>query len=107
MKQQQTPDWIHVFVCVNDRQGERASCADKDAVNIHAELKAMSKRRGWSGRTVRVSKSGCLGLCAQGPNVVLYPSKIHFARVEMSDLPAIEAAIEQEIEQLSAAVKNT
>ncbi len=99
MKQQQTPDWIHVFVCVNDRQKESPSCADKDAVSIHAELKAISKRRGWANKSVRVSKSGCLGLCAHGPNVVLYPSRIHFSHVTLADLPEIEAAIAEAIEK--------
>lgn len=97
MKKQNMPDWVHVFVCVNDRQGENPSCADNDAVEIHARLKAISKSRGWANRAVRVSKSGCLGLCAKGPNVVLYPAGIHFSQVTLNDLPEIEAAIAQTV----------
>jgi (2Fe-2S) ferredoxin len=95
MKKQPVPDWVHVFVCVNDRHKEKPSCADKDAVEIYARLKAAVKASGRAGRSVRVSKSGCLGLCAAGPNVVLYPEKIHFAHVTLDDLPEIEAAVEQ------------
>ena len=93
MKTQAAPVWVHVFVCVNDRQGERGSCADKDAVEIHAGLKAIAKARGWSGKSVRVSKSGCLGLCAHGPNVLIHPKGIHFSEVALDDLPAIEETV--------------
>ncbi len=94
MEKQNAPDWIHVFVCTNDRNHERPSCADKDAADIHATLKARMKARGWSGEKVRVSKAGCLGLCGQGPNVLVHPEKIHFSRVTLEDIPAIEAELE-------------
>ncbi|MEI8205312.1 MAG: (2Fe-2S) ferredoxin domain-containing protein [Kiritimatiellales bacterium] len=38
---------------------------------------------------MRVSSAGCLGLCAQGPNVLLHPQGIHFSAVSDADLPAI------------------
>ena len=93
MKTQAAPRWVHVFVCVNDRHGERGSCADKDAVEIHARLKAIVKARGWAGKTVRVSKSGCLGLCSHGPNVLIHPQGIHFSEVTLGDLPTIEETL--------------
>ena len=93
MQQHNAPDWIHVFVCINDRKGEKASCADHDAVEIAARLKAISKQRGWANRSVRVSKSGCLGLCAKGPNVVIHPPGIHFSHVTLADVPDIEEAL--------------
>jgi (2Fe-2S) ferredoxin len=94
MEKQSAPSWIHVFVCVNDRNQERPSCADKDAVEIHARLKDLTKAKGWANGKVRVSKCGCLGLCGQGPNVLIHPEKIHFSKVTLDDIPEIEAAIE-------------
>ena len=93
MQQQTAPDWIHVFVCINDRKGEKPSCADHEAVEIAARLKAITKERGWANRSVRVSKSGCLGLCAKGPNVVIHPPGIHFSGVTLEDVSEIEEAL--------------
>ena len=101
MKMQAAPRWVHVFVCVNDRRGEKPSCADKEAVAIHARLKAISKERGWAGKAVRVSKSGCLGLCAHGPNVLIHPQGLHFSEVTPDDLPAIEEIIAQAVSELN------
>lgn len=84
----------HVFVCVNDREGTRKSCADGDAVAVRAALKAAISDRGWKPR-VRVSQAGCLGVCAHGPNVMIYPQKVHFSHVALDDVDAILACIEQ------------
>jgi len=42
---------------------------------------------------VRISQSGCLGLCAKGPNVILYPQKIWFSEVRGGDVDDILAKI--------------
>lgn len=89
MAQQNTsPFTCHVFVCTNDRGGTRKSCADGDNVAVRAALKTAVAERGWRAQ-VRVSQSGCLGLCEQGPNVILYPQKVWFSAVTMEDVPAI------------------
>lgn len=48
------------------------------------------EKRGWKGR-VRVSHSGCMGLCAKGPNVMLYPQGLWFSAVTLQDADAILA----------------
>ena len=100
MNNQPAPNWVHVFVCVNDRRGEKSSCADNDAVEIRARLKAFTKEEGWANRRVRVSQTGCLGLCAQGPNVLLFPEGTHYSGVTLADLPDIEAAIRRAVAAL-------
>jgi (2Fe-2S) ferredoxin len=84
----------HIFVCVNDRGGVRKSCADGDNVTVRQLIKEAVTRRGWKPR-VRVSQCGCLGLCADGPNVIVYPQKIWFSGVTQEDLDEILAAVEQ------------
>ena len=93
----ETPYVCHVFVCTNDRRGVRKSCADGDSPALRAALKGKIADRGWKPR-VRVSQSGCLGLCAQGPNVVIYPQKIWFSQVGMGDIPVILQKIEELLE---------
>lgn len=75
-----SPYIAHVFVCTNDRGGVRTSCADNDSATVKALLKEAVNARGWKGR-VRISTSGCMGLCTQGPNVMIYPQKIWLAAV--------------------------
>ena len=93
-KQSVSPYVSHVFVCTNDRGGERKSCADNNSKLIKAKLKEAVNLAGWKGK-VRVSTSGCLGLCANGPNVMIYPQKIWFSEVFPDGLGVIVSTIER------------
>ncbi|MBU0678935.1 MAG: (2Fe-2S) ferredoxin domain-containing protein [Verrucomicrobia bacterium] len=92
MKHRDTPYTCHVFVCVNDRKGERQSCADGVGTAIKDLLKQKVEERGWKPQ-VRVSQSGCLGVCSSGPNVMIYPQKIWFGAVTVDDAEAILARV--------------
>ena len=93
MKRGSTPYVAHVFVCENDRKGERKSCADSNPHLIKSRLKQFINAKGWKGK-VRVSTSGCLGLCSTGPNVIIYPQKILFSEVTLDDASEIELKLE-------------
>jgi len=93
MHRKESPYIAHVFVCTNDRGGARKSCADNNGPLVKAELKAAIHDKGWKGK-IRVSTTGCMGLCAQGSNVMIYPQKIWFAEVSPSDVDEIVAAFE-------------
>ena len=93
MNIRETPYKCHVFVCTKSRGGERKSCGDGDAANVKATLKQAITDRGWKG-IVRVSDSGCLGLCEMGPNILLYPQQVWFSGVTPDNLPAILERIE-------------
>jgi (2Fe-2S) ferredoxin len=92
--QHTSPFVVHVFVCTNDRGGERKSCADDNSQLIKETLKRAVDEKGWKG-SVRVSTSGCMGLCTTGPNVMLYPQKVLFSGVLPDDVDSIVSAIEQ------------
>jgi len=94
VKQNESPYVAHVFVCTNDRKGARKSCADGDNARLKDALKDAVAAKGWRGK-VRVSSSGCMGLCESGPNVIIYPQKIWFSGVTPNSLPEILAALEQ------------
>jgi (2Fe-2S) ferredoxin len=93
-KQNLSPYVAHVFVCTNDRQGARKSCADNNSPLIKAKLKDAVNARGWKGK-VRISTSGCMGLCDRGSNVMIYPQKVWFSETRPSDVDEIVAAIER------------
>ncbi len=90
---QETPFVVHVFVCTNDRAGSRKSCADRDSSRLKDLLKEAVGARGWKGQ-VRVSASGCLGVCDKGPNVMIYPQKLWFSEVAVEDAEALLKVIE-------------
>jgi len=91
--QSESPYVAHVFVCTNDRGGERKSCADGNSQLLKETLKRVADERGWKGK-VRVSTSGCMGLCSTGPNVMIYPQKVLFSGVSLDDVEGIVSAIE-------------
>ena len=87
--------WVaHVFVCTNDRGGERKSCADNNSQIVKSKLKEAVNEKGWKEK-VRISTSGCMGLCAKGSNVMIYPQKIWFSEVLPGDVNEIIATIER------------
>jgi (2Fe-2S) ferredoxin len=87
MQQQSTPYACHIFVCSNvrDNQPENPGCGASGGGELKALLKKEINERGWKGK-VRVSTTGCMGLCGTGPNVLLHPQGIHFSGVKNSDL---------------------
>ena len=91
---QQSPYIAHVFVCTNDRAGLRKSCADNESATVKNLLKEAINARGWKGR-VRVSTSGCMGLCTQGSNVMIYPQKIWLSAVVPERVEEIVALLEE------------
>ena len=94
MNQSSSPYRCHIFICVNDRHGERKSCADGASLEIKDYLKDQVEKRGWKPR-VRVSHCGCMGLCAKGPNVMLYPQGIWFDDVTKADADQILAEVQK------------
>lgn len=93
----ESPYRCHVFVCTNDRGGERKSCADGDSPKVRAALKQAVADKGWKPK-VRVSQSGCMGLCAKGANVILYPQKVWFSNVYPEDVEDVISEIEKIME---------
>ena len=88
LSKQHAPYICHILVCVNDRQSERKSCAPARSGEIRIELKARIKAR-WPGVPIRVSQTGCLGVCEDGPNIMIYPQNIWFSRVSPADIDRI------------------
>ena len=88
MEQRISPYQCHLFVCAKTRGGEQKACGDEGTPDLKAAIKAEIKNRGWKG-IVRVSDSGCLGVCASGPNIMVYPQQIWFSGVMPGNLPEI------------------
>ncbi len=92
-----SPYIAHIFVCTNDRGGTRKSCSDNNSRLVKSELKEKVNKMGWKGK-IRISTSGCMGLCAKGSNVMIYPQKIWFSDVFPEDVDLIITSIHGIIE---------
>jgi len=76
----------YLFVCENQRfEGD---CCGKAGARLRELLKQAVKDENLSDR-VRVSRSGCLDVCSEGPNVLLMPDCVWFKHVEEKDVPQI------------------
>jgi (2Fe-2S) ferredoxin len=90
----ESPYAAHVFVCTNDRGGEKKSCADNNSQSVKSQLKEAVNEKGWKGK-VRISTSGCMGLCARGSNVMIYPQKIWFSEVLPDEVDEIISTVDR------------
>ena len=76
----------YIFVCENERAEGR--CCSPDGSRLRELLKDRVKGRGLSEK-IRVSRSGCLDVCSEGPNVLLMPDNLWFKRVDEKDVETI------------------
>jgi (2Fe-2S) ferredoxin len=67
----------HVFICTNERDDGKECCGHKGSLDLLKYLKDRLKTLGLSGAgKIAATKSGCLGRCALGPSLVIYPDNI-------------------------------
>lgn len=90
MNTKETPCEKHIFVCTNDNAGQNGCCAARGGVEIFQELRKIAKARGVHPR-IRVAQARCLGQCAVGANVMIYPDNIWYSAVTSDDVTKIAA----------------
>ena len=88
MQERAVPFQRIVFVCLNRRVAGEACCDAGGGEAILEALKAQVQAAGLKGR-VRVSRSGCQDLCAQGPNLMIFPEYRWFHHMALEDVPRI------------------
>ncbi len=88
MIERQQPYVRQLHVCINDRKGESRSCGYEGSEEIVEELRMVSKERNLKGK-VRIVRSGCLDVCAFGPNMMIWPEGLWFMKVTKEDVPQI------------------
>jgi (2Fe-2S) ferredoxin len=100
MKIAVTPHALHLLFCTNTRADKSQSCGDAPDIHVLAdELKARFKNE---KLPVRVTRTGCLGPCAQGPNIMGYPHGLWFQEVKTADADAIVARVKEALGSTAA-----
>lgn len=80
----------HVFVCENRRPTghPKGCCAEKGAGVVVGRLRELAFEAGLKGR-VRINSAGCLGHCAEGLTLVVYPEAVWYGNVTPDDVEEI------------------
>ena len=63
-------------------------CTSSKSFDIIANFENAIKENGLEG-TVKIEKTGCFGLCAKGPIVVIYPERVFYTKVSPDDVAEI------------------
>lgn len=80
----------HVFFCVNLKEPGKKCCQNANASQFFEYMKSQLQQRNLFGPgLIRVSHSGCLGRCALGPMMVVYPDNIWYSYRTFDDIDAI------------------
>ncbi|MCL2857539.1 MAG: NADH-quinone oxidoreductase subunit NuoF [Oscillospiraceae bacterium] len=72
----------HVLVCAG------TGCVSSSAMLIIKALNEQIEKQGLKDE-VKVVQTGCFGLCALGPIVIVYPEGTFYSRVEVENIPEI------------------
>jgi len=82
------PYHIHLFVCTQQKPEGVPSCPASGSLAVFNNLDNELQARGL-GSDVQLTTCGCMGLCEEGPVMVVYPEGIWYRRVQASDIPEI------------------
>ena len=85
MQADKIPYQKQIFVCTNDRKGEKPSCGDHQGELIFTELRKIAKERGLHP-AIRVAQAKCLGQCNKGTNIMIYPDGVWYHGVKPEDV---------------------
>jgi len=80
----------HVFVCTSYRLNgaQKGFCHQKGSVDLVGHLMEEIEDRDLSGE-VMVTNTGCFGICARGPAMVVYPEGVWYGNLTESDIDTI------------------
>jgi len=80
----------HLFFCINQRDPGKACCANHGSSEMRAYAKQRCKDLKLSGPgKLRINQSGCLGRCAVGPTIAVYPDGVWYTYSNKSDIDEI------------------
>jgi (2Fe-2S) ferredoxin/SAM-dependent methyltransferase len=78
----------HVFVCEQRKPEGAPCCSARGSLAVIEALRREIGARGLS-ESVAVTPCGSLGMCENGPNLVVYPAGVWYSHVSAADVPEI------------------
>ena len=64
----------HILICSN------VNCSRQGSLKTRRLMEREIRRRGWYDR-IKISSTSCLGMCGQGPSLIIYPDGIWYRNV--------------------------
>jgi len=85
------PFRFHLFVCTQQKPEGVSSCPASGSVEV---LDALDRETQASGlnQDVQLTTCGCMGLCDEGPVIVVYPAGVWYRHVKSADVAEIVSA---------------
>lgn len=75
----------HIFICTHDRADGSQSCRGQTIRDYAKQRMKSLKLEG----VCRINNAGCLGRCAEGPMMVIYPEGTWYTYVDEQDVDEI------------------
>jgi (2Fe-2S) ferredoxin len=85
------PFSAHVFVCTQQKPEGVPSCSAAGSTQILQALERELQAQGVAG-SAQVTTCGCLGLCDEGPMMLVYPQGVWYRRVRPEEVAEIVAS---------------
>ena len=82
------PFRFHLFICTQRKPEGVSCCPSKGALAVLEELNREIQARGLNS-DVQLTTCGCMGLCDEGPIMIVYPAGVWDRRVQPSDVSEI------------------
>lgn len=95
MKATKPPFESYVLVCTRERETNCDACGT-EGQQFKDQLKKLVQQHQLH-KQVRVSETGCLGSCVDGPNILVMPQKLWFDNIRAEAIQEIFQTIRQSI----------
>ncbi len=84
-------EFRHVFICVNQRPpgAPMDSCGNRGSREIYQAFMEKVQMDPELMMSVVITPTGCLGPCALGPSIVVYPEGVWYGNVKLEDVDEI------------------
>lgn len=81
----------HLFFCINQKEDPSKKCCHQANAKAHFEYmrERLQALELWGPGKIRASTSGCLGRCAAGPVLVIYPEAVWYTYGSFEDIDKI------------------
>lgn len=80
----------HLFFCINQRATGKQCCQNNNATDFLHYAKQQLRELDLLGEgKIRVSSSGCMGRCTEGPVLVIYPEGVWYQYHTCADIDQI------------------
>lgn len=82
----------YIFICCNKRERTKACGNTNNPEYVYEYLRrAINRKRRYFKyhKFIKINKSGCLGRCIYGPNIVIFPEGVWYTYKSIKDIDEI------------------